>query len=281
MQRSVQLLEDIVSSLSSIEVEWKDRLSGEIESELVHLKALLHDGSTPSPQFIETLLRRNFEAYSTIFRLFMELSRDQYEGALRDCLAGAIGVKAFQERPEAYIQCLVGMGLQDSVVAHLSRRWSWDDVIVERLKLGRGSAIRGQQRGRFLELEVEKVIKEVFGDGYDKNCNFVGIHGQTAKAEFAIPDRNAPSILFEVKAYGATGSKQTDVTGDIGKIISAKKPFMEFLFVTDGITWKQRLSDLKKIVARQNDGDIRKIYTLSMMPELKSDLEMLKHEHNL
>lgn len=97
------------------------------------------------------------------------------------------------------------------------------DVIIERLKLGRGSAIKGPKRGRFLENEVEAVIKSVFGDSYDKNCNFIGLEGKQAKAEFAIPSKDDPEILFEVKAYGATGSKQTDVLGDIGKIKDAKK----------------------------------------------------------
>ena len=83
------------------------------------------------------------------------------------------------------------------------------------------------------------------------------------------------------KAYGATGSKQTDVIGDIQKIIDVKKPYMEFLFITDGITWKQRLSDLKKIIEFQHVGSIRKIYTLTMMEELAKDLAILKREHRL
>ena len=79
----------------------------------------------------------------------------------------------------------------------------------------------------------------------------------------------------------ATGSKQTDVLGDIEKIIRVKLPRTVFLFVTDGMTWKQRLNDLRKIVQRQNAGDIERIYTASMMPELRRDLHILKAEFGL
>jgi len=35
------------------------------------------------------------------------------------------------------------------------------------------------------------------------------------RADFAIPSATVPSILIEVKACGATGSKEADVLGDI------------------------------------------------------------------
>jgi len=46
--------------------------------------------------------------------------------------------------------------------------------------------------------------------------------------------------------------------------------------VTDGISWKARSSDLKKIIALQNEGKIRKIYTMAMAKELEADLRSLK-----
>lgn len=39
----------------------------------------------------------------------------------------------------------------------------WTDVLVERLKSGRGSAIKGQQRGRGMEDFVEARIKRIKG----------------------------------------------------------------------------------------------------------------------
>jgi hypothetical protein len=48
------------------------------------------------------------------------------------------------------------------------------------------------------------------------------------------------------------------------------------LFFTDGIPWRARKNDLRKIVTHQNEGDKAKIYTLSMAQELKADLIDLK-----
>lgn len=36
------------------------------------------------------------------------------------------------------------------------------------------------------------------------------------------------------------------------------------MFVTDGRVWKARLFDFKKVVQRQNDGKIARIYTAGM-----------------
>lgn len=281
MQRISQTLEGIIGSLSRIDTEWRDGVSADIEKELSYLEKILREGQVFDESLIETLLNKNLETYLTIFRLFLEYSKDEIEGSLRESLPHGIGVKAFKKDSKPFIGFFVGLHLIDIVNGQLSRQWSWKDVIIERLKLGRGSAIKGQKRGRFLEKAVEGVIKEVFGAKYSKNCNFVGLHVQEAKCEFAVPNKESPRILFEAKAYGATGSKQTDVIGDIEKIIRVKKPLMEFLLITDGITWKQRVSDLRKIVKYQNNGDIRKIYTLSMFDELRKDLLILKSEHDI
>lgn len=90
-----------------------------------------------------------------------------------------------------------------------------------------------------------------------------------------------PHVLIEVKAYGATGSKQTDVLGDIRRIIEQKRPDVWFLLVTDGVTWKSRASDFAKLVQHQNDGDIYRIYTKSMRQELRDDLAALKQEQGI
>lgn len=50
------------------------------------------------------------------------------------------------------------------------------------------------------------------------------------------------------------------------------------MLITDGITWKSRLSDLRKLIEMQNTGDIYRIYTQSMFEKLHSDLKQLKVE---
>jgi hypothetical protein len=103
-------------------------------------------------------------------------------------------------------------------------------VLVERLRSGRGSAISGQRRGRGAEDFAEAIVRKVFGDDFQVRCTFKGPRGHDAKCDFAIPSKSEARILIESKGYGATGSKMTDILGDIRAIIAAKRPDTAFLF---------------------------------------------------
>ena len=134
-----------------------------------------------------------------------------------------------------------------------------------------------------LEDFVEKLLIRIFVEkAYDARCQFIGATGiSSEKTDFAIPSKQDPGILIEAKAYGATGSKQTDVLGDITRIVNEKRDDTHFLLVTDGITWRDRTSDLSKLVTLQNRGKITRIYTQSMADQLEADLKLLKREHGL
>jgi hypothetical protein len=176
---------------------------------------------------------------------------------------------------------LVDLALLDAIARNVDRKPKWSDVLVERLRSGRGSAISGQRRGRGVEDFAEALVKAVFGSQYAKRCTFSGARGRTAKCDFAVPSKANPQIVIEAKGYGATGSKMTDVLGDIEKIIEAKRADSAFLFFTDGLTWNQRRSDLRKIVEYQNAGDITRIYTSAMGEQFEADLLQLKTEYGL
>ena len=130
--------------------------------------------------------------------------------------------------------------------------------------MGRGSAITGQKHGKFMESFVGGVAGRVFGSNFDTGCSFVGKSGSgSAKADLAIPSKTDAQIVIEVKAFGATGSKQTDVSGDAGKIIAEIRPDSYFLLVIDGLSWKERPNDLRNLIKLQNAGDIYRIYAKS------------------
>ncbi len=110
----------------------------------------------------------------------------------------------------------------------------------------------------------------------------IGARGKsTEKADFAIPSKEDARILIEVKAYGATGSKQTDVLGDVARVVAEKRPDTDFLLVTDGVTWLDRGSDLRKLIEMQNTGEIQRIYTRAMAQQLQDDLLELTRGHAL
>jgi hypothetical protein len=280
VRRYRQTFAEIEDSLIPIESTWLDKHAEQV----IQLLRALPEKVRYTNADLTSVLDKDFHAASTAFRLFLDLSKDEFTHRMGELLGtGGIGIKRYQAEPAAYLAALGSMGLRASMAATVRRPMHWTDTLVERLKGGRGSAIKGQARGRTMEDFVEGIVRSVFGsEQYAARCRFTGAMGQsTEKADFAIPHAADPGILIEVKAYGATGSKQTDVLGDISRIVDEKRHDTVLLLVTDGITWKQRPSDLKKLIVLQNQGKIQRIYTKSMAGDLQRDLETLRDELGL
>ena len=278
MVRHQQTTEDLFEKLSNIETDWKDDFS---ERVIIFLDKIPNENVTNDD--LVKLLEEDFEAAITVFRLFLEKSKDEYTGEVKELFGKekGSGKTAFLHDKSGYVETLNHFLLRNKIIEIINRKYTWKDILVERLKAGRGSAIKGQKRGRKVEDFTENVVKKVFSS-YDVQCSFLGKNGlSTEKADVAIPSKGNPNIIIEVKAYGATGSKQTDVIGDIRKIIEEKRHDTTFLLVTDGITWLSRQNDFRKLVKFQNEGYIYRIYTTSMENDLLSDLKQLKQELNL
>jgi len=276
MQVIDQTLDDVVASLSPLTVEWMDEIAA---SAIARLAAISPKESYGRADIAE-LLEGNFEEGILCCRLFLALSKDSMEGELRRELGtGGIGLRRYEAHREAFLDALERLGLPDAMTSTINYEPIWSDILVERLRAGRGSAISGQKRGRGLEDFAEAIVKEVFGEGsYETRCTFTGADNKPAKCDLAIPGRGRPRIIIEVKGYAATGSKMSDIIGDLDAIIGAKRHDTALLFVTDGTTWKARLSDLRRIVQRQNEGKIMRIYTTKMREIFLDDLRTLKAE---
>ena len=278
MESLDQQLEDILKSLSPLETDWMDEIA---EKSITKLQAI-----PIKPDYtindVRSLLDDHFTEGLLCCRLFLGLSKDRMETELRAQLgSGGIGIKRYKKDPTAFLSVLSELGILDEMSAIINYKPVWYDILKERLRSGRGSAIEGQRRGRGLENFSEEVIREVFNTTYEVRCTFGGIKGHTAKCDFAIPNKKRPRILIESKGYGGTGSKMSDIIGDLDAIIEAKRHDTTFIFVTDGVTWPSRISDLRKIVARQNDGKIARIYTTKMRDQFLEDLRTLKEEHGI
>ncbi|MCY3536592.1 MAG: DpnII family type II restriction endonuclease [Cyanobacteria bacterium MAG IRC3_bin_20] len=125
-------------------------------------------------------------------------------------------------------------------------------------------------------LSQDWVLMYVSPNSYESRCTFQDIDG-IAKCDFAIPNKEKSYILIEVKGYGATGPKMSDIIGDVDAIINAKRSDARLLLLTDGLTWKSRRNDLRKLIQRQNEGRITRIYT----KQFSSDLLTLKGEYGI
>lgn len=279
MKRYRQTVDELLGALSAIQTSWRDAHS---EAVLQLIDAIPPKRSY-SAEDIAGILDRDFHPGLTALRLILDLSKDEFTAVLQSGLGpGGTGPKRYGKEPARFVSALMSLGALDALQTLVNQPVSWRTLLMERLKAGRGSAIKGQLRGRFLEDFSEKVVEEVFGQDYDVRCRFVGASGtSTEKTDFAIPSKDAARILIEVKAYGATGSKQTDILGDIRRIVREKRHDTHLLLVTDGTTWKARVNDLRKLVEMQNTGLIARIYTHKMADALRSDLQQLRRDHGL
>lgn len=278
MKQVVQKLEEILTALSPLKVEWQDETAKRVIKRLAKIPVKkIYVASD-----VKEILDWDFGDGLLICRLFLALSKDDFTAALKGALTGSgAGVMRYRKEEAKFIDALVDLGILEAMAVNICRKPKWNDVLVERLRSGRGSAISGQKRGRGVEDFAEALVKSVFGVNYDKRCNFAGKDGKPAKCDFAIPSKANPRVVIEAKGYGATGSKMTDVLGDVEKIIAAKRADTALLFFTDGLTWNQRRSDLRKLVDYQNRGDITRIYTSSMSAQFKADRQQLKTEAGL
>lgn len=279
MRRHQQDLDELLAGLTTLETDWRDDFAKKVMDSYVFLEPNTDNRSV----HLEKLFDQDFDIGITIARLFLEKSKDEFFSEWKAHFPDEGLTKAqYSKDKAAFLAQLDHMLLRATIASTVNRTYSWKDILTERLKAGRGSAIKGQARGRALEDFVESLVSEVFGTHYDSRCSFTGASGTSReKADFAIPTKEDPQILIEVKAYGATGSKQTDVIGDVTRILDEKRGDTPFLLVTDGITWKSRVNDLRKLVSLQNKGDIYRIYTKSMEAALRSDLSQMKQEKGL
>lgn len=283
MKRQRQTFQELIDSLQVLSVDW---MASPKASKVINLMKSVPTNRPITADDVIELLRHDFEVGSTIIRLVFEMSQDEYDQAVPLLFdgTGAGKVTQFKADPSAYVATLdEGLHVIERLNQEVHRPHQWHDRLLGLFQGGWGSAIKGQLRGKGLEDFVEQIARMIFRpDQVHMRCSFLGADGQTiAKADVAIPSAIDPLIVIEVKAYGATGSKQSDVLGDAQSIIAAKRHDTVFLLVTDGITWKKRASDLNKLIALQNSGKIHRIYTKSMAADLLSDLETLKTEYGL
>ncbi|WP_421874884.1 DpnII family type II restriction endonuclease [Marinoscillum sp.] len=277
MQRHKQTKHELIPKLGEVLTDWKDDFARTFVTFLTDFNV----EKSVTTEHLKGLLEKNFDAGITLFRLVLEQSKDEFTETLKALFFDnkyGHGKISFRNNPNEYLAVLENYGLVKAINTLISRKYTWKEVIQERLKMGRGSAIKGQKRGKNLEDFVEVLVQQVF-DKFEIRKSFIGANGlSTAKADFCIPSTQHPSIVIEVKAYGATGSKQSDVIGDVRKIIDEKRSDTYFFLVTDGVTWTARMRDFERLIEYQNLGDIYRIYTQQMRDDLLADLKQIKLE---
>lgn len=266
-------LAELESELSTLSSDWMDAQGSKTIQQIKRLVTSIPD--TMTQQWVADALNDNIDNLD-VFRLFLGYSQDETANLL-NLSAGSTktysGYKSLcaksNEGRAMVAYALVQLDLINIIEQEIHKQWTIIDVLTERYRFQRGRAIKGIKRGHGLEDEIENLLKRC-NVSYIRGGNFTGKNKKMAKADFSVPSLGEPKIIIESKGFETTGSKLTDVLGDVEKILLAKSGPMYFFLVTDGMAWKNRMSDLKKLVEHHHNGGIDMIYTRKTFGDLET-----------
>lgn len=147
--------------------------------------------------------------------------------------------------------------------AQAAREWTWADVLA-RVMAPRQRGGSSVQQGRDLEDAVEERIKAL-GLRYESRTRFTGKGGQTAPADFAVPDGSRALIAVAVKGFDSTGSKLSDAAREIEQMVEVKTARQFIFAVVDGQGWLRRRGDLRRIHQLWQNQLIDGVYTRAQL----------------
>ena len=150
MKRYRQTFEEIVTSLIPVEASWLDDHAEEV---IKMIQALPVKESYDFGD-VMAMLDTDYETAFTVIRLFLDQSKDEFTLKLKESFENdgfnkGTGVTRYRKDKMSYAEALIRLGLTEKMGAVVNRPLLWSDVLVERLKGGRGSAIKGQSRLEF------------------------------------------------------------------------------------------------------------------------------------
>ena len=211
-------------------------------------------------------------AWVPVLGLAVGLSQEKLKNSLRHAFDTSSWMTLARTNPGGLVAYLnEDLDLVNLLRAQRGLTYSFGDVLVARAGT-RVSAIRAGVSGRRLEDEIESIARDL-GLECDTRTRFVGRNSRTAPCDLVIPSANEPAIVVAAKGFDSTGSKLTDAVREIEEMADVRLPRQTVMAVIDGIGWKSRQSDLKRIYALWESDQIDGMYTLSSLGDFRSDLE--------
>lgn len=152
-----------------------------------------------------------------------------------------------------------------------SRTYDFGDLLNARAG-SRTAAIRAGASGRRVEDEIERIAVDL-GLPYEARARFEGRNGRSAPCDLAIPSATDADIVVAAKGFDSTGSQLTDAVREIEEMAEVRLPRQVVIAVIDGIGWKSRQSDLRRIHSLWQSRQIDGMYTLATLRDFRANLE--------
>jgi len=148
------------------------------------------------------------------------------------------------------------------------REYEFGDVLVARAG-SRTRAVQAGVAGRLLEDSIESVAREL-GLQYSVRTRFVGREGRDAPCDLAIPEGgSAALIVVAAKGFDSTGSKLSDAVNEIKDMAEVRLPRQFVFAAVDGIGWKSRVKDLRRLRALFEQRAIDGIFCLRSLDQFR------------
>ena len=110
---------------------------------------------------------------------------------------------------------------------------------------------------------------------------FTGRNNRTAPCDLVIPSGTTAEIAVAAKGFDSTGSKLTDAVREIEEMADVRQARQFIMAVIDGIGWKNRVNDLRRIYSLWERQQIDGMYTLATLDRFRDDLEYAAHLRGL
>lgn len=208
-----------------------------------------------------------------VLGLAVGLTQEKLRNVLRHHLGTSAWTVLARTRPDDLIAVLDDhYEVVRLVTVQRARSYVFGDILIARAGTRRTATAAGAT-GRRVEDEIEAVARDL-GLPYATRTRFQGRAG-TAPCDLAIPVGGAEArIVVAAKGFDSTGSKLTDAVREIQEMAEKRLPSQYVMAVIDGIGWKSRAQDLRRIYELRVTGQIDGLYTLAALPQFRVDLEV-------
>lgn len=239
-----------------------------IRESVAELEAL---PSVDEASLVDWVQRNPAQAY--VLGLTVGIGQEKLKNQVNHWFGTGSWAKAAREHgPELIRHLDDDYGLLRLITVQRGRRYSFADVLIARAGT-RVTATSAGRSGRRVEDELEKIAQNLRLP-YEMRGRFEGRNGRTAPADLAVPATGRDCVIaVAAKGFDSTGSKLSDAVREIEEMADARTGRQVVLAVVDGIGWKGRQADLKRIWTLWSTGEIDGLYTLSSLDAFRRDLD--------
>jgi hypothetical protein len=208
-----------------------------------------------------------------VLGLAVGLTREKLKNVLRHHLGSAGWITLARDRPDDVIHMLdENYEVVRLIEEQRARTYDFGDVLVARAGTRRTATDAGAT-GRRVEDEIEQVAIDL-GLPSETRTRFIGRNGLSAPCDLAIPAGGSEAlIVVAAKGFDSTGSKLTDAVREVEEMAEKRLPTQFVMAAIDGIGWKSRIRDLRRIYDLCASQQIDGIYTLEGLGQFRIDLE--------